>query len=85
MQETPDYCLHNIRGKGGRTFNQAQVRNKRSRNRSVNLQQCREADRKGITEVSAADQFVVVLNPGKPGGTKGLACFSFKVNNNRKE
>ena len=74
MQKKPDYCLHNIRGKGIRTFNRAQIRNKRSRNRSVNLQQCGEADRKGISEVPAADQFVVVMNPGKPGGAKGLAC-----------
>jgi len=74
MQRTPDYCLHNIRGKGIRTFNQAQVRNKRSRNRSINPLQCGEADSKGITEVSAADQLVIVMKPGKPDEAKGLAC-----------
>lgn len=74
MQKRPDYCLHDIRGKGIRTVNRAQVRNKRSRNRPVNLSQGGEAGSKGITEIPAADQIVVVMNLSKGNGAKGLAC-----------
>jgi hypothetical protein len=85
VQKTPDYCLHNIRGKGIRTVNQAQIRNKRSRNRPVNFSQGGESGSNGMTEISAADQIVVVMNPGKPEGVKGLACSVFIMNDNRKE
>jgi hypothetical protein len=40
----------------------------------VNLTQGGEAGSKGITEIPVADQIVVVMNPGKPEGAKGLTC-----------
>ncbi len=50
MQRTPDYCLHNIRGKGGGHLTRLRY-GTRERNRSVNLLQSGEADSKDKSEV----------------------------------
>ena len=55
----PDYWLHDIRGKVGKTLPQAFVRNKGSNNRTVKWRQDTVID--GYYEVISTDQFVVVM------------------------